>query len=101
MIYWIIPSHPIIAISHIFYAGLGPNNGHGGFDKMVFKNGKWISTESYYHYLHHKYFECNYAGDTMNFLYKVFGTFHDGTDESYEKLKQKISYKKRKIKPSL
>ena len=37
----------------------------------------------------------------MNFLDKVFGTFHDGTDESYEKLKQKISYKKRKIKPSL
>ena len=101
MIYWIIPSHPIIAISHIFYAGLAPNNGHGGFDKIVFKKGKWISTESYYHYLHHKYFECNYAGDTMNFLDKVFGTFHDGTDESYEKLKQKISYKKRKIKPSL
>ena len=98
MIYWIIPSHPIIAISHIFYAGLAPNNGHGGFDKIVFKNGKWISTESYYHYLHHKYFECNYAGDSMNFLDKVFGTFHDGTDVSYEKLKQKIRDKKITIK---
>ena len=93
-IYWVLPAHPFIAISHIFYAGLAPNLGHAGFDKIIFKGGKWVSTDSFYHYLHHKYFECNYAGDSMNFLDKVFGTFHDGTNESYEKLKQNISNKK-------
>ena len=39
---------------------------------------------SYYaHYLHHKYFEVNYA-DGMVPLDKWFGSFHDGTPEAHE-----------------
>lgn len=33
-----------------------------------------------FHYLHHRYFECNY-GETTVPLDKWFGTFHDGSEE--------------------
>ena len=54
----------------------------GGFDKLIFKNGMTIDTGTYHRCLHPKYFECNYSGDTCNFLDKPFGTFHDGSDEA-------------------
>ena len=82
LIHWIIPSHPLIAMWHIFNAGIAPHAGHSGFDKIVFKNGLNIHSGTYFHYLHHKYFECNYSGDTTNFLDKFFGTFHDGSEKS-------------------
>ena len=53
----------------------------------------WINTGTYSHYLHHKYFECNYAGDTMNFLDKFFGTFHDGSEEATEKVMERLKEK--------
>ena len=44
---------------------------------------------SYYaHYLHHKYFEVNYA-DGMVPLDKWFGSFHDGTPEAHEAMKKR------------
>ena len=48
---------------------------------------------TYSHYLHHKYFECNYAGDTMNFLDKFFGTFHDGSEEATAKVMERLKRK--------
>ena len=93
LIHWIIPSHPLIAMWHVFHAGIAPHAGHGGFEKIIFKNGMWINTGTYSHYLHHKYFECNYAGDTMNFLDKFFGTFHDGSEEATEKVMERLKEK--------
>jgi len=92
-IHWIIPSHPLLAMYHLFHAGLAPHAGHAGYEKMVFKNGLWMQTGDYDHYLHHKYFECNYAGSTVNFLDKVFGTFHDGSDEATEKVMKRLKGK--------
>ena len=37
LIHWIIPSHPLIALWHIFHAGIAPHAGHSGFDKIVLK----------------------------------------------------------------
>ena len=93
IIHWIIPSHPLIAMYHIFHAGLSPHAGHSGYEKMVFKNGKSIHIGAYDHYLHHKYFECNYAGGTVNFLDKFFGTFHDGSEEATRDVMQRIKSK--------
>ena len=50
-----------------------------------FKNGVSIPTGDYNHYLHHKYFECNY-GELTSPLDKWFGSFHDGTKKTHEKL---------------
>lgn len=94
LIHWIIPSHPLIALWHVFHAGCSPHAGHSGFETIVFKNGPKVNTGTFYHYLHHKYFECNYAGDNANFMDKLFGTFHDGSDEGTTELKQRLRGRK-------
>lgn len=94
LIHWFIPSHPLIALWHVFHAGCSPHAGHSGFETMVFKNGPEVNTGTFYHYLHYKYFECNYAGDNANFMDKLFGTFHDGSDEGTTELKQRLRGRK-------
>jgi sterol desaturase/sphingolipid hydroxylase (fatty acid hydroxylase superfamily) len=83
LIHWIIPSHPIHALFHLVHAGLSPMQGHAGFDRVVIGRDGTIDTESYAHYLHHKYFRVNYADGAIP-LDKWFGTFHDGSEKAYE-----------------
>lgn len=52
--------------------------GHHGFEGPIL-NGK-LPTGSYFHYLHHRYFECNYGEATIPFD-RWFGTFRDGLPE--------------------
>ena len=90
LIHWVILSHPLHAILHIQATGLTPALGHLGFDKYLFR-GKTPLTlgQRYFHYLHHKYFECNYGGDGTVPMDKWFGSFHDGTKEGHELMKQR------------
>ena len=92
-IHWIIPSHPLIAMWHIFHAALAPHAGHSGYDKMVFKNDKWIDIGAYDHYLHHKYWECNYGGGNFGVLDKWFGTFHDGSEKATAEVMERLKRK--------
>jgi sterol desaturase/sphingolipid hydroxylase (fatty acid hydroxylase superfamily) len=74
-IHWIVPSHPIHFLFDLQHAALGPANGHHGYEGPIV-NGK-LPTGSYFHYLHHRYFECNYGESTVP-LDRWFGTFRDG-----------------------
>jgi sterol desaturase/sphingolipid hydroxylase (fatty acid hydroxylase superfamily) len=85
MIHWIVPSHPIHAIFHLVHLGLAPAPGHTGFDKVVMSVDSAFDTHCYAHYLHHKYFECNYSDGSLP-LDKWFGSFHDGTSEAHERM---------------
>jgi len=93
-IFWIVPSHPLIVMWYLFFSAFSPLGGHSGYDKMIFKNGKFIQTGDYNHYLHHKYFECNYSGSGTSILDKIFGTFHDGSDEAIIAFREKRKSKK-------
>lgn len=75
LIHWIVPSHPLHFIYTLQHAVLAPINGHIGFEGPVIKGA--IPMGSYFHYLHHRYFECNY-GESVLPLDKYFGTFRDG-----------------------
>lgn len=44
--------------------------GHDGYDSP--------GSGSYFHYLHHAYFECNYGTENLPFDW-LFGTFEDGS----------------------
>ena len=94
LFHWIIPSHPLVAMYHVFHAGLGPTPSHTGYEKMTFKNGVTIPTGDYMHYLHHKYFECNYSGGSLSYLDKIFGTFHDGSEEATKEVMARIKNKR-------
>ena len=90
IIFFVVPSHPI----HMFYVmqrpALNPAIGHTGFDEIILgkESDRKMSIDSYFHYLHHRYFECNYGVSSMPFD-RWFGSFHDGTSESYERMRQK------------
>lgn len=74
-IHWVVPSHPFHFLFNLQHAGLGPAGGHDGFEGPIVREK--FHTGSYFHYLHHRYFECNY-GESILPLDKWFGTFRDG-----------------------
>lgn len=75
LIHWIIPSHPFHFIFNLQHTALTPIPTHHGFEGPVLKDK--VPSGSYFHYLHHRYFECNYGESTLPFD-KWFGTFRDG-----------------------
>jgi sterol desaturase/sphingolipid hydroxylase (fatty acid hydroxylase superfamily) len=83
LLHWIIPSHPLHVIFHFQYVALAPAQGHSGFERVVMNDKVAIKTNNYFHYLHHKFFECNY-GSMLLPLDKWFGTYHDGSEEAQE-----------------
>ena len=87
LLHFVIPSHPLHFIYQGMHTTLGAQKGHSGYERLVVnsKTGKTIPGAGYFHYLHHKYFECNY-GELTSPLDKWFGSFHDGTKKSYEKI---------------
>ncbi len=81
LLHWIIPSHPLHAIFHLLHAGISPIPGHTGFFKVEAGKEHAIQNGGYFHYLHHKYFDCNYGGEGVP-LDKWFGSFFDGSASS-------------------
>ncbi len=82
---------------HLHVAGFGAVVGHIGFDKIELTRKTAIDSHAFTHYLHHKYFEVNYA-DGLIPLDRWFGTWHDGTkagdaamQERYDRRKQQAS----------
>lgn len=84
----VVASHPVHILFNFVHAGLAPAPGHAGFDKILAGEKGAVDTHAYTHYLHHKYFECNYADGVVP-LDEWFGTFHDGSPEAHERLKQR------------
>ena len=84
LVHWVVASHPIHAMFHVFHAGLSAAPGHTGYDRIGAEKGKSVTIGAYMHYLHHQYFECNYGGDGLPLLDKLMGTYHDGSPEAHE-----------------
>lgn len=89
ILYWFIPAHPIHTIYHLSHCMLASAPGHVGFDKVVVSEDSVIDMPGYDHYLHHKYFECNYSDGVVPYD-KWFGTFHDGSPESEKKMMERF-----------
>ena len=82
-IHFVLPSHPVHVIFHMFALSLGAVYSHSGFEKLRLRNRDTIKAGSFHHQLHHKYFECNYGSEEIP-LDRWFGSFHDGTDAATE-----------------
>ncbi|SDB45140.1 sterol desaturase family protein [Bauldia litoralis] len=89
LIHWIVLSHPIHAMFHLFHAGLAAVIGHFGFEKIVVGEDDAVDTHAFAHYLHHKYFEVNYADGSIP-LDRWFGTFHDGSKEAEDAMNKRF-----------
>ncbi len=88
VVYFIVPSHPLHFLNVSLLAGLSPAQGHTGFDRLALSEDKSVDVSYYAHYLHHRYFEVNYADGTIP-IDKWFGTFHDGSADGDAALKRR------------
>ncbi len=86
LLHWILPSHPIHMVYHLLHAGLSPANGHSGFHRVEVRDKPSVKSGDYFHYLHHRYFDCNYGNEGVP-LDKWFGSFHDGSPEAHEAMR--------------
>ena len=96
LLYWsgtlvhvLIPSNPLLVLYHLQISGTGAVIGHVGFDKIETGKEGAVDTHAFAHYLHHKYFEVNYA-DGMLPIDKWMGTWHDGTVEAQNRMMARI-----------
>lgn len=89
---WIVPVHPFIIVLTSIWFIAGPAASHCGFDFISLK-GKKLSTGDWFHQLHHQYFNLNY-GNTTSPLDKLFGSWHNGSEDSL--VKQKARDRKRR-----
>ena len=78
-IHWIVPSDPILVIFHVIYLGPGAAMTHTGYEDLLIRDKRRLALGTFYHQLHHRYYECNYGNQEMPWD-RWFGTFHDGTD---------------------
>jgi sterol desaturase/sphingolipid hydroxylase (fatty acid hydroxylase superfamily) len=86
---WLLALHPVNALYQLQLAAFLPALSHSGYDRLKVGKSLEIDAGAHFHYLHHKYFECNYGGSLLP-LDKMFGTFHDGSDAGHASLRQRI-----------
>ncbi|MBV1701972.1 MAG: sterol desaturase family protein [Hyphomicrobiales bacterium] len=99
-VFWhlIIPSHPIVMMFQLNATAYGAINGHIGFDTLEIAGDVPLESHAYAHYLHHKYFEVNYGADGLIPLDKWLGSWHDGSKEADELMKERFRKKKERMK---
>ena len=88
LVHWVVPSHPIHMVLNGQHAAFTPAQGHVGFEKLLLKGDAGVAAGSYFHQLHHRYFECNYGEPDFPFDH-WFGTSHDGSPEAHAAMREK------------
>jgi len=86
LIHCMVPSHPIHLFFHVIYQGPGAAMTHTGYEDLLIKDKRRLALGTFYHQLHHRYYECNYGNQEMPWD-RWFGTFHDGSKKGAEDTK--------------
>ena len=88
LIHLVVPTHPIHLYFHVIYEGPGAAMSHAGYEDMLIKDKRRLALGTFYHQLHHRYYECNYGNQEMPWD-RWFGTFHNGTSQATTDTKQR------------
>lgn len=88
LIHLVIAAHPIHILFHLMHQALTAATSHTGFEALVVKDKSRLDLGRFHHQMHHRYFECNYGNLEVPWD-KVFGSFHDGTEQSHEDFKER------------
>jgi len=86
LIHCVVPTHPVHLFFHVVYQGPGAAMTHTGYEELLIKDKKRLALGTFYHQLHHRYYECNYGNQEMPWD-RWFGTFHDGSSEGTQETK--------------
>ena len=97
LIHFIVASHPVIFLLHLYTRCLAPAFSHAGFEKLLVKDKKITEAADFHHQLHHRFFECNY-GNVDAPWDRWFGSLHDGSEAADKRIKERrrAMYKKYK-----
>ncbi|MEX0283794.1 MAG: sterol desaturase family protein [Paracoccaceae bacterium] len=94
MIHFVVPTAPVHLVCHLMFYGLYAIVTHTGFEGVWAGGRKRLHLGNFHHQMHHRYFEVNYG--TLEVPWdKLFGTFHDGTPEAKERMKQRLRERRR------
>ena len=88
LIHFVIPAHPIHIFFHMQHQALTAATSHTGFEGLVVQDKNRLALGTFHHQMHHRYFECNYGNLEVPWD-KWFGSFHDGTDDAHERMKER------------
>ncbi|PWQ92360.1 sterol desaturase family protein [Leucothrix pacifica] len=88
LIHFVIAAHPLHILFHMMHQSLTASTSHTGYNGLLVKGKNRFALGTFPHQLHHRYLDCNYGNPEVP-CDKWFGTFHDGTAESHEKLQQR------------
>ncbi|MBT5704715.1 MAG: sterol desaturase family protein, partial [Verrucomicrobia bacterium] len=61
LVHFVLPSHPVIVLLHLYSRCLGPAFSHSGFEKLLVKDTAVFDSADFHHQLHQRFFECNYG----------------------------------------
>lgn len=84
---FVVPSHLVILLVHLYSRCLGPAFFHAGFEKLLIKDTTVVDAADFHHQLHHRFFECNYG--TLDAPWdRWFDSVHDGSDEATMRVRE-------------
>ena len=86
VIHFLVASHPIHMMYHMFYTAGAALTDHTGYDSLLVKGKRVVPLSGFFHQLHHRYFDCNYGTKQMPWD-RWFGSYHDGTPEGTENVR--------------
>ena len=88
LIHWLVLSHPVHFLFHMQVKALEAASSHTGYECLLLKDRNRMRLGDFFHQLHHRYFECNYGTLEMPWD-EWFGSFHDGTPEANQRIRQR------------
>ncbi len=89
-IHAVLLSHPVHVLFHGQYNTLQAATSHAGFESILVRGRPVYYAGSFFHTLHHRYYNCNY-GNALVPMDKWFGSFHDGTPETWAAIRKRIA----------
>ncbi len=88
LVHFLVAAHPVNILFHMFHQGITAATSHTGFEGLLVRDKNRLSLGNFHHQMHHRYFECNYGNLEVPWD-KAFGSFHDGTEESHARFKER------------
>ena len=88
LVHFIVPAHPLHILFHLQHQSLTAATSHTGYENLLVRDRRQLALGTFHHQMHHRYFEVNYGNLEMPWD-KWFGSFHDGTPEAHERLKER------------
>jgi len=97
LIHLIVISHPLHMLYNMYFTALGTVTTHTGYSSLLVKDRAVVDLGDFHHQLHHRYFDCNYGNRGVPWD-KWFGSFHDGTAEATQRVREYQQKKRGRVK---